>query len=103
MSIQPLPGKNVCLKERKQNKTKRHEISEYPGNRTLYVSYFSLGDLEAVLHECIYVIQDLLEALKPILDEDLQEAVESLLMDSAIHDAKSLYYAMKVTTTLHQW
>ncbi|XP_067031902.1 uncharacterized protein [Acropora muricata] len=39
--------------------------------------------------------KDLLEALKPILDEDLQEAVESLLMDSAIHDAKSLYYAMK--------
>jgi len=56
MSIQPLPGKNVFLKERKQNKTKRHEITEYPGNLTLYVSYFSLGDLEAVLHECIYVM-----------------------------------------------
>ena len=43
ISIQPLLGKNVFLKERKQNKTKRHEISEYPGNLTLYVSYFSLG------------------------------------------------------------
>ncbi|XP_068684036.1 uncharacterized protein [Montipora foliosa] len=39
--------------------------------------------------------KDLLEALKPILDEDLQKAVESLLMESAVHDAKSLYYAMK--------
>ncbi|XP_078350996.1 uncharacterized protein LOC144635778 isoform X3 [Oculina patagonica] len=39
--------------------------------------------------------KDLLEALKPILDEDLQEAVESLLMDSAAYDAKNLYNATK--------
>ncbi|XP_020605141.1 uncharacterized protein LOC110043977 isoform X1 [Orbicella faveolata] len=39
--------------------------------------------------------QDLLETVKPILDEDVQEAVESLLMDSAAHDAKNLYNATK--------
>ena len=44
----------------------------------------------------ILSLQDLLEAIKPILDEDLQEAVESLLMETAFHDAKSLYIAMKV-------
>ena len=43
-----------------------------------------------------FCLQDLLEAVKPILDEDLQEAVESLLMESAAHDAKNLYNAMKV-------
>ena len=34
--------------------------------------------------------------VKPILDEDVQEAVESLLMDSAAYDAKNLYNATKV-------
>ena len=43
--------------------------------------------------------QDLLEAVKPILDEDVQEAVESLLMDSAAYDAKNLYNATKVRNT----
>lgn len=40
--------------------------------------------------------QDLLEAVKPILDEDVQEAVDSLLMDSSAYDAKNLYNATKV-------
>lgn len=44
-------------------------------------------------------LQDLLEAVKPILDEDLQEAVESLLLDSAVFDAKNLYNATKVLKT----
>ena len=44
-------------------------------------------------------LQDLLEAVKPILDEDVQEAVESLLMDSAAYDAKNLYNATEVRNT----
>ena len=40
--------------------------------------------------------QDLLEAVKPILDDDVQDAVESLLMDSAAYDAKNLYNATEV-------
>ncbi|KAJ7365497.1 Annexin A13 [Desmophyllum pertusum] len=40
--------------------------------------------------------QDLLEAVKPVLEEEqLQDAVESLLMESASYDAKILYNAMK--------
>ncbi|XP_015775105.1 PREDICTED: annexin A6-like isoform X4 [Acropora digitifera] len=40
--------------------------------------------------------QDLLEALKPILDEEqLQDAMESLFMEASSYDAKLLYNAMK--------
>ena len=39
----------------------------------------------------------LLEAVKPVLDEEqLQDAVESLLMEGSAYDAKLLYSAMKV-------
>ena len=35
--------------------------------------------------------------MKPVLDEEqLQEAVESLLMEGSAYDAKLLYNAMKV-------
>lgn len=41
-------------------------------------------------------MQDLLEALKPKLDEDLHDGVESLLMDSTDYDVKCLHDATKV-------
>ena len=42
-------------------------------------------------------MQDLLEAVKPVLEEEqLQDAVESLLMESSSFDAKIMYNAMKV-------
>ena len=63
MSKLPLPGEKKCFlvgrKKKKKNRTKKiktREISEYPGNLTLYVSYFTLGDLETVLHECVCVM-----------------------------------------------
>jgi len=41
--------------------------------------------------------QDLLEAVKPVLEEEqLQDAVDSLLMESSSYDAKIMYNAMKV-------
>lgn len=46
---------------------------------------------------CIHCLQDLLEAVKPVLEEEqLQDALESLLMESSSYDAKILYNAMKV-------
>ncbi|KAK2568902.1 Annexin A6 [Acropora cervicornis] len=56
-------------------------------------------DEAAVEKDADELAKDLLETLKPILDEDLQEAVELLLMESAEHDAKSLHYAMKGSET----
>ena len=42
-------------------------------------------------------MQDLLEAVKPVLEEEqLQDAVDSLLMESSSYDAKIMYNAMKV-------
>ena len=42
-------------------------------------------------------MQDLLEAVKPVLEEEqLQDAVDSLLMESSSYDAKIMYHAMKV-------
>lgn len=42
-------------------------------------------------------MQDLLEAVKPVLEEEqLQDAVDSLLMESSSYDAKVMYNAMKV-------
>ena len=41
--------------------------------------------------------QDLLEAIKPVLEEEqLQDAADSLFMESDSYDAKILYHAMKV-------
>lgn len=43
------------------------------------------------------LLQDLLEAVKPVLEEEqLQDAVDSLLMESSSYDAKVMYNAMKV-------
>ena len=42
--------------------------------------------------------QVLLEAVKPVLEEEqLQDAVECLLMETASYDAKVLYNSMKVS------
>ena len=50
-------------------------------------------------------LQDLLEAVKPVLEEEqLQDAADSLFMESDSYDAKIMYYAMKVwkvTFVLH--
>ena len=44
-----------------------------------------------------HCLQDLLEAVKPVLEEEqLQDAAESLLMKSSSYDAKILYNSMKV-------
>ena len=44
-----------------------------------------------------FFMQDLLEAVKPVLEEEqLQDAVDSLLMESSSYDAKVMYNAMKV-------
>lgn len=42
-------------------------------------------------------LQDLLEAVKPVLEEEqLQDAADSLLMENDSYDAKIMYHAMKV-------
>ena len=42
-------------------------------------------------------LQDLLEAVKPVLEEEqLQDAADSLLMEGDSYDAKIMYHAMKV-------
>ena len=42
-------------------------------------------------------LQDLLEAVKPVLEEEqLQDAADSLFMESDSYDAKIMYHAMKV-------
>ena len=42
-------------------------------------------------------LQDLLEAVKPVLEEEqLQGAADSLFMESDSYDAKIMYHAMKV-------
>lgn len=42
-------------------------------------------------------MQHLLAAVKPVLEEEqLQDAVDSLLMESSSYDAKIMYNAMKV-------
>lgn len=42
-------------------------------------------------------MQDLLEAVKPVLEEEqLQDAADSLFMESDSYDAKIMYDAMKV-------
>ena len=42
-------------------------------------------------------MQELLEAVKPVLEEEqLQDAVDSLWMESSSYDAKIMYNAMKV-------
>ena len=42
-------------------------------------------------------MQESLEAVKPVLEEEqLQDAVDSLLMESSSYDAKIMYNAMKV-------
>lgn len=45
----------------------------------------------------IWWLQDLLEAVKPVLEEEqLQDAAGSLFMESDSYDAKIMYHAMKV-------
>ena len=42
-------------------------------------------------------LQDLLEAVKPVLEEEkLQDAADSLFMESDSYDAKIMYHGMKV-------
>ena len=67
----------------------------------LYVfTYRALPSVNITTFDSFYKFvcsQDLLEAVKQILDEDVQDAVDSLLMDSSAYDAKNLYNATKVT------
>lgn len=50
-----------------------------------------------LIQNLLCFMQDLLEAVKPVLEEEqLQDAVDSLLMESSSYDAKIMYNAMKV-------
>ena len=82
-----------------------HNTMTWPGLEPgpLYPESSALTTRHRVAHASNDVLmfsscsQDLLEAIKPVLEEEqLQDAADSLFMESDSYDAKILYHAMKV-------